>query len=128
MGSKPFRRFPQTGRQTRSGKIRRNPRQTRMEEPPPTCDNARDEPHTAQYKSTPRAACYLIIVTVRPPYLKDDISRDNSARAGSEIREILESSDRDFSAFAIASRASEIREEMPLPSRDRARPSMRSAA
>ena len=61
-------------------------------------------------------------------YSRDDISRDNSSSAGPEMREIFESSKRDFSAFAIASRASEMRAEMPLPSRDRASPSMRSAA
>ena len=61
-------------------------------------------------------------------YSEEDISRDSSSRAGSETREISESSIRDFSAFAIALRASEMRAEMPSPSRDCANPSMRSAA
>ena len=64
----------------------------------------------------------------RGAYSEEDISRDSSSRAGSETREISESSIRDFSAFAIALRASEMRAEMPSPSRDCANPSMRSAA
>ena len=62
------------------------------------------------------------------PYPKEDISLDNSSKSGAEFREILESSKTDFSAFAIASRASEILAERPLPKRDCASPSMRSAA